>query len=222
MTLLDPASHGISSAVRALKGMGKRSRRNKRAKRVRAKQVGERVPLEKPIGIGVVPMLEDSPSPNGSVGRRYRNIGESPLELAWQRGRLNGKGAYGKMIGDRRFKAGDDFRQWHEATLKAGKSSFEPKVGGASPTARTSLADAQIDAGRFIARVRDAMGDSSNFKIVEAFCGEGYSMVDALRIADIPFSPQGVLPRILEALDVLARVVGKPLPQARRPIDADA
>lgn len=199
--------------------MSKRRRRRATRRRATAQKTVDQIMLEKPTGLATVPVLEEF----AEVGRvdklrRWRNTGEHPLDLAFAKGRLDGTGKNpreNEAIGKRRYAAGEWFRQKYEVTMKPGRSSMEPAIGGASPTARTTLADAMIDGSRFIARIRDAMGETATFRIIEAFCGQGYPMVDALRLADVPFAPQGVLPRILESLDVLARVMSKPLPPSR-------
>jgi hypothetical protein len=200
-------------------GMSKRNKRIRRRRRVAGAERTERAPLEKPFGQGVVAELEEFAEHSAGSSRRYRNHGESPLALAYHRHRLDGVGHNAELVARRRFKAGEDFRAYFEATMSPGRSSMEPSIGGGS---RTNLADAQIDAGRFLARIREAMGETQNYTIIEAFCGMGHSMVDALRLADVPFSPQGVLPRILEALDVLVRILNKPLPQAKSRLDVGA
>lgn len=199
--------------------MSKRRRRRATRRRATAQKTVDQIMLEKPSGLATVPVLEEFAEIGMTTNKkRWRNQGEHPLELAFLKGRLHGTGKDvddNKAIARLRYDAGDWFRQKYEATMTPGRSSMEPAIGGASPTARTTLADAQIDASRFIARVRDAMGETATFRIIEAFCGQGYPMVDALRLAGVPFAPQGVLPRILESLDVLARVKSKPLPPSR-------
>jgi hypothetical protein len=43
--------------------------------------------------------------------------------------------------------------------------------------------------------------------IIEAFCGEGYSMTEALKLAGVEAHPDGTAYRVREALDDLVQVM---------------
>lgn len=202
-------------------GSMSRRRRRKAARAMKrstekTQQPGE-VPLERPIGPGMVAEIEDHAE--GSVGsiKVYRNRNEHPLTLAFFREKLHGSGQDALLIARRRFGAGEQFRIYYEARNTQSRNNYEPRLGGGDPT---TLSDAVLEAGRRLARIEQAMGASKDYAVIENFCGKGHSMIDALRLAEVPFAPQGVVPRVCEALDVLVRVLNRPLPALRRAVDS--
>jgi hypothetical protein len=142
------------------------------------------------------------PGPNGiyvrefvsaRTGReeRYRNIGEHPLTLAHAR----------RKISDAQFAAGDEFRALCELRLGGTRDSTDmvPGAGGATP--ECCFTQTQIDAGRRLEQLRAGL-KARDWIILEKFCGEGWSMAEAVRAATL-CHPSGVLFRVQEALDEL-------------------
>ena len=127
---------------------------------------------------------------------RYRNIGEHPLTLAHARGK----------IGDEQFAAGEELRWLHELCALSGQDSslMTPGAGGAG--AHVPITDAQLDAARRLERLRSRL-KPRDWIIVEKFCGEGWSMAEAVRAATL-CHPSGVLFRVQEALDELVVACG--------------
>lgn len=122
---------------------------------------------------------------------RYRNIGEHPLTLAHARGK----------IGDEQFSAGEEFRKLCELRLCGTRDSTEMAPGAAGAGADQSFSQLQIDAGRSLARLRSRI-KTRDWIILEKFCGEGWSMAEAVRAATL-CHPSGVICRVQEALDEL-------------------
>lgn len=161
--------------------------------------------LAAPIGPDIIAVIEEFAEASVGMSRRYVNIAESPIAHAYEKGKLHGglSGIEADKSAKARLIAGEFFRVVFEASQAPGHTKFEQSI---STGPRTSLPDRQIDAGRYLARVKGLLGER-DFKIVEAFCGHRYSMIDALRLANVPFAPQGVVPRVCEALDCLAAAV---------------
>lgn len=151
-------------------------------------------------------------------GRPTRPVDDHPLVLAHTRGKID----------DEQFAAGKWLRDLCETLEKSGRDStqLDGVRGGSSAQPWT---DAQSHAAITLGILRDLLGGdrAPNWVICRAFCGDGWSMADAVRKANIPCSPHGILPRVQEALDALAgreRVVGVakpktvpvPLPSAKR------
>lgn len=122
---------------------------------------------------------------------RYRNIGEHPLTLAHARGKIS----------DGQFAAGEELRRLYELRGLSGRDStlMTPGSGGAGPS--LAIGEAQLDATRRLERLRSRLKDR-DWIIVEKFCGEGWSMAEAVRAATL-CHPSGVLYRVQEALDEL-------------------
>ncbi|HEY2444839.1 MAG TPA: hypothetical protein VGI20_03780 [Rhizomicrobium sp.] len=121
---------------------------------------------------------------------RFRNVGEHPLTLAHARGK----------IGDEHFAAGEELRRLCEMRAAGGRDSTEmspPGSGGAG----LAFAQTQIDAMRRLERLRSRV-KTRDWIILEKFCGEGWSMSEAVRAATL-CHPSGVLYRVQEALDEL-------------------
>lgn len=127
--------------------------------------------------------------------QRYRNVGEHPLTLAHARGKIS----------DEQFAAGDGFRALCELRLAGGRDSTEmtPGSGGAAGLAVT---ERQVDAVRRLERLRARL-KTRDWIILEKFCGEGWSMAEAVRAATL-CHPSGVLFRVQEALDELVALRG--------------
>lgn len=127
---------------------------------------------------------------------RYRNIGEHPLTLAHARGRIS----------DAQFAAGEELRRLYELRALSGQDStlMTPGAGGAGVC--LSIREAQLDAARRVDRLRSRLKDR-DWIIVEKFCGEGWSMAEAVRAATL-CHPSGVLYRVQEALDELVAACG--------------
>ncbi|MGH6876361.1 MAG: hypothetical protein ACREHV_03170 [Rhizomicrobium sp.] len=128
---------------------------------------------------------------------RYRNIGGHPLTLAHARGRIS----------DEQFAAGDEFRSLCELRVASGRDSTDmnPGTGGAGP--HLAFTQVQIDAGRRLERLRSRV-KTRDWIILEKFCGEGWSMAEAVRAATL-CHPSGVLFRVQEALDELVVACGR-------------
>jgi hypothetical protein len=121
---------------------------------------------------------------------RYRNVGEHPLTLAYARGRLS----------DSQFSAGDELRNLFELRAISGRDStnFAPGKGACTDIPFTQ---AQVDAIRRLGRIRERL-KKRDWIILERFCGEGWSMAEAVRAATVCHR-SGVLQRVQEALDEL-------------------
>jgi hypothetical protein len=127
---------------------------------------------------------------------RYRNLGEHPLTLAHARGKIS----------DEQFAAGETLRGLCELRALNGQDStlMTPGSGGAGP--QVPITDAQLDALRRLERLRFRL-KKRDWIIVEKFCGEGWSMAEAVRAATL-CHPSGVLFRVHEALDELVSACG--------------
>lgn len=133
---------------------------------------------------------------------RYRNIGEHPLTLAHER----------RKISDEQFAAGDEFRSLCELRLGGSRDSTDMVPGAGGAGAGLCFAQAQIDAGRRLERLR-ARIKTRDWIILEKFCGEGWSMAEAVRAATL-CHPSGVLFRVQEALDELVAARGGQIAQS--------
>jgi hypothetical protein len=144
--------------------------------------------------------------------KRYRNIGSSPIRLAYHRGALvcdserdwradpRGKVAPAIMADDRLDCAEKFERIWYDRMGVSHGDSTVPRVSGGGGS--RSMTDIQQEAGEEIETLRKHMADR-NYLIVEGMCGMGYSMLDALRYAGVQAHPVGTAYRIREALDDL-------------------
>ena len=127
---------------------------------------------------------------------RYRNIGEHPLTLAHARSKVS----------DEQFAAGEEIRRLYKLRALSGQDStlMTPGSGGAGAT--LPITEAQLDAVRRLERLRSRL-KPRDWIIVEKFCGEGWSMAEAVRAATL-CHPSGVLFRVQEALDELVVACG--------------
>ena len=126
---------------------------------------------------------------------RYRNIGEHPLTLAHARGKITGD----------QFAAGEILRCLCALRGASGRDSTEitASSGGGE---RAGLTETQIDAIRRLERLRNRL-KTRDWTMLEKFCGEGWSMAEAVRAATV-CHPSGVVLRMQEALDELASALG--------------
>ncbi|HEY3638560.1 MAG TPA: hypothetical protein VGK90_10455 [Rhizomicrobium sp.] len=130
---------------------------------------------------------------------RFRNIGEHPLTLAHAR----------RKISDEQFAAGDDFRRLCELRQGGSRDSTDMVPGAGGAGAGLCFAQAQIDAGRRLEQLR-ARIKKRDWIILEKFCGEGWSMAEAVRAATL-CHPSGVLFRVQEALEELVAARTRPI-----------
>lgn len=182
------------------------SKRRKRAlKRDQAQHDamnGESVETFKPkAGPGQVFSREFVDARSGHA-KRYRNVGVTPLDLAYHRGQLdNPKNSKCRQTAQDRLTAAKKFERWFYMLHAEGRVECGLFVSGHSGEYFT---EKQQEAGEMIARTRLAM-EKNNFQIVARFCGKGHTMADALR-GVIDVHPDGTAYRVREALDDLVRV----------------
>ena len=141
-------------------------------------------------GPGAV-FVEELVSAKTGRERRTRNIGEHPLSLAHARGKIS----------DDQFAAGEEVRKLCELRGVSGRDSTMMTTGGGSG-ARLPFTQTQVDAIRRLDSLRGKLKER-DWIIVEKFCGEGWSMSEAVRAATL-CHPSGVLMRVQEALEELA------------------
>lgn len=147
--------------------------------------------------------------------KRYRNIAATPLGLAYETGKLASDAEWdwakspgnhrapGILAVDRRD-CGEKFYEWYRVRMGGGTRDSSQPVISAGYT--KTLTETQEHVGRQLAFVRDKMS-KQNFMIVEAFCGEGWSMLESLRKAGVEAHPVGTAHRVREALDDLVCVM---------------
>ena len=128
---------------------------------------------------------------------RYRNIGEHPLTLAHVRARIS----------DEQFAAGDEFRTLYEMRMLSGRDSTDLVPAGGGARSDLPFAQAMVEAMRRLGHIRERM-KRRDWIIVERFCGEGWSMVEAVRAATVCHR-SGVLQRVQEALEELIDALGR-------------
>ena len=130
--------------------------------------------------------------------KRTRNIAEHPLTLAHARGRIS----------DDQFAAGEEVRRLYELRGMSGRDSTMMSAGSGSGV-RLPFTQSQVDAIRRLDHLRQKL-KARDWIIIEKFCGEGWSMAEAVRAATV-CHPSGVLMRVQEALEelVMARGGGK-------------
>jgi hypothetical protein len=175
--------------------------RKPRQRRIRTKDAGSIPRLRPKPGPGDV-YIEELVSARTGRELRYRNIGEHPLTLAHARGRIS----------DEQFAAGEELRRLYELRALSGRDSTDiaPRSGG---RADIPFAQAQVDAIRRLGRIRDRL-KKRDWIILEKFCGEGWPMAEAVRVATVCHR-SGVLQRVHEALDELIEARGAPRTQQR-------
>lgn len=159
-------------------------------------------------------MIAEVGKGNATV-KRYRNVGASPLMLAHHRDQLacDAERLWRKdpvhkrpptiMAADR-LDCGQKFEKWwYNKLASPSRDSTMQSVSGGG---QRSLTEVQEHADRQLVNLRNRMS-SRNYLIVEAFCGDGHSMKDALRIAGIETNRDGTAYRVREALDELVCVL---------------
>lgn len=125
--------------------------------------------------------------------KRLRNVGEHPLTLAHARGRIS----------DAQFHAGEHYRDLYEKRGRSGRDSTQPVIGGGSGE---PWAQQQVDAIRALSKIERRL-TRPNRIIVKFFCGEGWSMAQAVHQA-VRCHQDAILSRVCEALDDLDDVIG--------------
>jgi len=162
---------------------------SRRPRKARAKESASRRFAPKP-GPGDLYVQEFVSARTGRE-LRYRNIGEHPLTLAHARGKITSE----------QFAAGEEVRRLYELRALRGQDSTQmtPGSGGAHPC--VPVTEAQLDAARRLDRLQSRL-KTRDWIIVEKFCGEGWSMAEAVRAATL-CHPSGVLFRVQEALEEL-------------------
>ncbi|HEX4156964.1 MAG TPA: hypothetical protein VHY79_00685 [Rhizomicrobium sp.] len=167
---------------------------SKRPRKQRSRQSSQ-TRLGPKVGPGGVYIREFVSARTGRE-ERYRNIGEHPLTLAHAR----------RKISDEQFAAGEQFRALCELRLGGSRDSTDmvPGAGGGGP--ELCFTQTQIDAVRKLERLRACI-KTRDWIILEKFCGEGWSMAEAVRAATL-CHPSGVLFRVQEALSELVGATG--------------
>jgi hypothetical protein len=140
-------------------------------------------------GPGAV-LVEEVVSLETGREKRLRNVGEHPLTLAHARGRIS----------DEQFAAGEELRRLWELRGVSGRDSTTLSTGSGSG-ARLPFTQVQVDAIRRLDRIRQKL-KTRDWIILGKFCGEGWSMAEAVRAATM-CHPSGVLMRVQEALEEL-------------------
>jgi hypothetical protein len=167
-----------------------------------------------PRGPGVDTFIEAIASGSNGRALRWHNSGEHPLTLAWHMGKIT----------DAHFAAGEMLRALVETLERGGKDSTDNDGSHGSGGHRTPWSENQVHAIRELEKIQRRMR-KADFTICRKFCGERYSMVDALRSANISFDKNRVVARVCIALDYLSgnrkkfahkrssrkKVAGKPL-----------
>jgi L-alanine-DL-glutamate epimerase-like enolase superfamily enzyme len=170
------------------------------SRRIRKRKTQDAAPQEarfKPkAGPGSV-FVEEFVSAKTGGEKRLRNIGEHPLTLAHARGKIS----------DEQFAAGEDVRRLYELRGASGRDSTAMNVGGGGSLSMP-FTQMQVDAIRRLDHYRARL-KQRDWIIVEKFCGEGWSMAEAIRAATA-CHPSGVLLRLQEALDELVAARREP------------
>ncbi|HEX9159668.1 MAG TPA: hypothetical protein VF835_05520 [Rhizomicrobium sp.] len=167
---------------------------SRRSRKTRARQDAPRRYVPKPGPSDLY--VREFVSARTGREQRYRNIGEHPLTLAHARGKIS----------DEQFAAGEEVRRLYELRGLSGKDSTLTAPGSGGAGTSHSITEAQLDAARRLERL-SARLKARDWKIVVKFCGEGWSMAEAVRAATL-CHPSGVLYRVQEALDELVAAHG--------------
>lgn len=138
--------------------------------------------------------------------KRLRNHGEHPLTLAFHRGQLETKYAADVRDQDRitaheRLAAGEEYRANYERMGRSGRDSTDMS-GGSGGGSGMPWTQAQVTSILWVRTIENRMHHRDK-AVIRHFCGEGFSMVQALRGARIDVHPSSVAYRIREALDEL-------------------
>lgn len=169
-----------------------------------------RIELPPKVGPGQAFIIEMFAEKSVGERRRVVNTGEHPLLLAYYRGQLVSKypatvPEADRITEDQRLEAGQEYRGKFEAMGRSGRDSTDFEVSGRGGS-RTPWAQTQADAIMWLKRIEEKMHPRDRI-IVRKFCGEGWSMVGALRHASIIFHPNSAAYRVREALDDLVIAV---------------
>ena len=156
--------------------------------------------------------------------KRFRNVGNSPLMLAFYRGWLVSPpdsvvpvGA--RVSADERYAAGEEFEKLWYVLHRTGMR--DSTIEGISGNTGLFLTEAKEAAGKRV-RAIEARMQASNYRIVAHFCGEGLSMAESVRLAGVDCSARAVACRIRESLDNLVYVTRGDACTRRRSRDATA
>jgi hypothetical protein len=135
--------------------------------------------------------------------QRYKNVGASPMLLAYERGQLSGPTDFEtKINSEDRKNAAEEFERLWFIIHRSGSDSTVQSTGGGNGLFWT---ESKQNASDKLAKIKLKM-PPRDYVIVQRFCGEGETMAQALRgIVDV--HPSSVTFRIREALDSLVAAV---------------
>jgi hypothetical protein len=135
--------------------------------------------------------------------KAWRNKGENPLLLAYERGQLAAGDARTHSAEDR-LQAGEIYRGWWEIANRTGRDSTQRDgvSGGGSSIGFGGISDAKADVLRKRLLV-DAQLKRQDRIIVQRVCGEGFAASVAVREACGEAYKFATLARLCEALDCL-------------------
>lgn len=141
--------------------------------------------------------------------KRLRNHGEHPLTLALHRGQLVSKypaeiPEQERITAHERFAAGEEYRANYERMFRSGRDSTDMSTAGGG--SGTPWSQAMADSIRWISKIEGKM-HRRDMVVIRKFCGEGETMVEALRSARILFHPDAAAWRVREALDDLVTAI---------------
>ena len=167
---------------------------NRRSRKARVRQSAPKRCAPKPGPFDVY--VREFVSARTGREERWRNIGEHPLTLAHARGKIS----------DEQFAAGEKVRRLYELRALRGQDSTLMTPGSSGTAPHSPITESRIDAARRLEKLRAQLKDR-DWIIVEKFCGEGWSMAEAVRAATL-CHPSGVLYRVQEALEELVIACG--------------
>jgi hypothetical protein len=129
-----------------------------------------------------------------SVGesKRYRNIGNHPLSLAWHKG----------VLTDEQYIAGNTFATIYAISESSGRDSTQALDAGRASASNSSHMDKMVDADRQLAVIEKNMG-ARNYRIIRNICGKGMEMAEGVQRVTV-CHPNGIRYRFLEALEELS------------------
>lgn len=149
-------------------------------------------------GPGQVHVVEDFNVGKVATAKRVRNIGESPLTLAFHRGQLQ-MGRKG-VSDELRYAAGKEYGNLVACLARSGRDSTDmDRIAGGSGACIT---EAQADAARKLISIDSHMKPGDR-KIIRRVCGEGWQPAEAVREAIGTAYERATIPRLCEALDCL-------------------
>jgi hypothetical protein len=129
-----------------------------------------------------------------SVGesKRYRNINDHPLSLAWHKGQLT----------DEQYIAGNTFFTLYATISSSGRDSTLALDAGRCSGGSSDHLDRMVSAGTDLKRIEAAMG-ARNYRIIANYCGKGMPMTEAVQRV-VACHPNGIRFRMFEALEDLS------------------